>query len=374
MKRILLTNAGGRLAIGFARAIRAAEPVHLIGVDAHKFMLQRAEADERYLVPRADEDDYIPVLRSIVDETRPDLLCCTLPAEMVAISAARDHLGTRTFLPRHETIVQTDSKMATFERLRQAGVPVPQSLLINTEADLDQAFQQLGDALWLRAIRGTGGKGSLPVSDFQTAKNWIDLRRGWGSFMAAELLEEQTMTWESIWRRGELIVAQGRKRLYWEFAKLTLSGVTGITGAGETMANSQVDEIAIQAIKALDPEPHGVLCVDLSYDRRGRPNVTEINAGRFLSSGVILSNDSRGVNLPHISVQVAFEEELDIETPLMNPLPIGMVYIRGLDMEPVVTYMDYVNTFETALQDRRASLSDEQPFVASEGSKAHRVV
>ena len=75
MKRVLLTSAGGRLALGVTRALKAApEPLHLIGVDSNKFMLQRAETDENYLVPRANDSDYIPCLRSIIDETGTDFL------------------------------------------------------------------------------------------------------------------------------------------------------------------------------------------------------------------------------------------------------------------------------------------------------------
>ena len=96
---------------------------------------------------------------------------------MLPISIARDSLGTRTFLPRHETLLLCDSKMASYERWSQAGVPVPQSVMINTEADLRRAFKDIGNQLWLRNISGTGGKGSLPVSDFDIAKRWIDLSR-----------------------------------------------------------------------------------------------------------------------------------------------------------------------------------------------------
>lgn len=36
------------------------------------------------------------------------------------------------------------------------------------------AFEQLGGDLWIRATSGAGGRGSLPVTDYETAKLWID--------------------------------------------------------------------------------------------------------------------------------------------------------------------------------------------------------
>ena len=362
MKRVLLTAAGGRLAIGLTRALKVApEPLHLIGVDSHKFMLQRAETDEKYLVPRADEPDYVPCLRSIVDETGTDFLCVGLEAELLPISAARDRVGTRTFLPKHETMALCGSKMGSYEVWRQAGVPVPQSMLLETETDLRRAFQEIGTDLWLREITGTGGKGSLPVSDFAVAKSWIELRRGWGRFMAAQRLEAEAATWESIWRDGELVAAQGRKRHYWEFANLTLSGVTGMTGSWETIADPQVDDISAQAIKAIDPEPHGIMTVNLAYDQRGVPNVTEINAGRF-ASGEIVYLTPFGPNFAYIMVQLALGEEVDLELPLVNPFPEGIVKDRGMDIEPILTDMGSIDSFEAELQQRRASVS--MPLVA----------
>lgn len=65
-RRVLITGAGGPAGINFARSLRLApEPFHLVGTDANPYHLQRAEADARYLVPRFDDPDYLPVLRSI---------------------------------------------------------------------------------------------------------------------------------------------------------------------------------------------------------------------------------------------------------------------------------------------------------------------
>ena len=59
MKRILITGAGGSPSTNFVRSLRdAPERFHLIGADCNKYYLQRAETDERHLVPEADEPDY----------------------------------------------------------------------------------------------------------------------------------------------------------------------------------------------------------------------------------------------------------------------------------------------------------------------------
>src|SRR5438552_4386785 len=100
--RVLVTGAGGSPATNFVRSLRQApEPVYLIGVDAHKYTLWRAETDERYLIPLTKDPAYFAVLLQIVDETRPNLIYIQTDPEIQALSPRRAELharGVRTFL------------------------------------------------------------------------------------------------------------------------------------------------------------------------------------------------------------------------------------------------------------------------------------
>src|SRR5690349_1256375 len=70
MKTILVTGAGGAPALNFTRSLRASpERFHVIGVDCQKYYLQRAETDEKFLVPKADDSSYTAILREIIEET-----------------------------------------------------------------------------------------------------------------------------------------------------------------------------------------------------------------------------------------------------------------------------------------------------------------
>lgn len=356
MKRIAVTGAGGSPAIGFARSLRAApEEIHLIGFDTNPYTLQRAETDERYLVPRVSDPDYLPVVSEILSETKAELLHIQISAEMIAVSGLRDQLPCRTFLPGHETILACEDKYASYERWSAAGLKVPQTMLLNDESDLQVAFEKFGPRLWLRFTSGSAGRGALPTSDPEEGKLWIEFHRGWGKFTAAECLEEQTITWQSIWKDGELVVAQGRKRLYWEFANRARSGVTGVTGTGVTVSDPELDEIAQRAILAVDPRPNGVFGVDLTYDRDRIPNPTEINIGRFFTTHQFFTQ--AGLNMPYIFVQCALADELPKLSPRINPLPPGLAWVRGMDVRPVLTTVDKIEADKKSLDDRRRAVA-----------------
>src|SRR5205823_5407002 len=156
-----------------------------------------------------------------------------------------------------------------------------------------------------------------------------------GQFTAAEMLSANSVTWLSLWYRGELVVAQTRRRRSWNFGDRTLSGVTGVTGVAETCSSEIVTRTALDAIESIDREPHGIFAVDLTYDNEGIPRLTEINIGRFFTTVYFFTQ--AGINFPQIYRDIALEEKFPVLERKINPLPDGLLWIRGMDVEPVLT-------------------------------------
>jgi hypothetical protein len=354
-KRILVTGAAGAPALGYVRSLRKSpEKFHLIGVDCNKYQLLTAETDERYLVPRASDRDYVAVLRDLIAETGAELLFAQPDVEIAVISRHREELGVKTFLPAQATIELCQDKYLSFDRWQAAGLPVPETRLLQDETDLRGALVDFGDT-WLRAAEGAAGRGSLHTSEYEQARAWIESHDGWGTFTAARYLSPRSVTWQSIWHQGQLIVAQGRERLQWEFADRAPSGVTGITGAGITVRDNLVDEIAQRAILAIDPKPHGIFAVDMTRDSTGVPNPTEINIGRFFTTTLFFT--FAGLNMPYIYTKLAFGEKPDVPEPKLNPVEPGLLWVRGMDREPLLARVWQADAAERALQERTTRLS-----------------
>jgi carbamoyl-phosphate synthase large subunit len=331
----------------------ADEPFHLIGVDSSKHYLARAETDEAFLVPKASQSEYVPVLRQVAAETGAELLFAQPDVEIAALSERRDELGMRTFWPRPETVAICQDKFATYELWRQAGLSVPETRMLHSRRDLEAFMHECGD-IWLRAITGAAGKGSFHTSDLEQARAWIDFNKGWGSFTAAKYLSPDSVTWQSIWFHGHLVVAQSRRRLYWEFGDRTPSGITGITGGAITVDDPAVTDLSLRAIHAVDAAPHGIFSVDLTYDSDGVANPTEINIGRFFTTHYFFT--AAGLNMPLVAVRLAFGEPAPPLAKRINPLPPGLMWIRGMDKDPVLTHVETVERAGDELAQRIAGL------------------
>ena len=350
-KRILVTACGGAPAINFTRSLRVSkDDFFLLGADANPYLIHRGEVDERAICPRADEPDYIHYLNFLIEKYDIEFIHAQPDIEVGVISENRDRLKCRTFLPDQRSVSILRNKFLSYSEWEKAGIKVPKTLLLNNTADLEKAFECFGNNIWIREIEGAAGKGSLSSPTFKEALESIETKSGWGRFTAAEKLSKRTVTWMSIYYHGELVVAQGRERLYWEVANRTQSGVTGITGAGKTVSDPLVDEISVKCIAAVDSRPHGIFSVDMTYDNSGIPNPTEINIGKFFTTHYFFTK--AGINFPEIYVKLAFGEDVGFRNKV-NPLKQGLHWIRGMDIEPVLIEEEKIKALEKTFSESR---------------------
>ena len=345
MKKILVAGAGGAPTEGVVFSLLKNPNNYVIGMGSEPTDVILSKADKKYYVPYANTNEYKDKLLEILNKEKPDLVHFQNDLEIYHSSLIREEIkatGTKIFMPDHSVIDTCVHKYKSYQAFKKAGVIVPVNITIDTEEDLKRAFKELGDSqgkIWLRDSGiGGGGKGALPTSDYTLAKSWIDHYKGWGGFIAAEMLTPKTVTWLSVWHEGELILAQTRAREGWTHGNRAISGVTGVTKVGVTVSDEQVTQIAINTVKAVSDKPHGIFGVDMAYDKNGIPNPTEINISRFFTTVRFFTE--AGVNFPEIFKQLALGEKISIKKGIINPLENGLMWVRGMDTEPRLVVKD----------------------------------
>lgn len=342
-KKIVITGAGSAQSNATINCLlMAGDGEVIIGPGSDPIDLMFCRANKRYLVPHSKQAGHKESLMKLLELEKPDMIHFQHDLEVWKALQFRDEieaLGVKMLVPDFDTVDTCVHKYKSWLKFKEAGITVPENIVINDQSDLRRALHQLGDEngkVWLRTKSiGNGGKGSLSVSDYEEAVKWIDRNDGWGEFVAAELLTERTITWLSIWVNGKLIVAQGRRRHSWAYSAMSPSGVTGITKVCETVGDPVVDDIARKSIMAIMPVPHGIFGVDMTYDRRGVPNPTEINVSRFFTTIQFFAE--AGLNMPKILKDIVLYDKFpNLENPV-NPLPNGLLWLRSLDAPPILT-------------------------------------
>lgn len=349
MKRIMILGSGGSPAANFIRSLRdAPENFWIIGTEVSQYEIFRSEANETHITPFASHHESIEVLQDLIEKTNTEFIHAQPDVEIFNISKNRNKFDAITFLPEHRTVEICTNKVSSYKCWEKAGLQVPETMLVKNSGDLMNSMEKFGPKIWIREISGAFGKGSLATDNFDFAKSWINYKNGWGIYSAASCLTPESVTWSSIWKDGELIVAQGRKRLYWELGNRSPSGVTGVTGAGLTISDPVVDDIAQRAIFAIDKNPNGIFSVDMTYDTNGIPNPTEINIGRFFTT--IYFFTKAGLNMPHIFVKLAYNEKIPEIKRKINPLTPGLCWIRGVDFLPVLVSQKEIERYEQTMK------------------------
>lgn len=348
-KKILIGGAGGAPSEGVIRSLLLSDKhEEIIGMGAVKSDLILSRAKKKYLVPYANESTYKDELLKVLQKEKPSFIHFQNDLEVWYASKIRDAIletGTKLFMPDHDVVDICVSKWKSWNCFKNNGIKVAENIFINDEYDLKRSFKELSDKdgkIWLRAESiGGGGIGSIPTNDFELARAWIRRYNGWGKFIAAEMLTDKTITWLSIWYKGKLIVAQTRKRMGWIHGNRAASGVTGVTKMGITFSDEEVTKVAEHTIKAVCKKPHGIFGVDMTYDKNGIPNPTEINISRFFTT--IYFFTKAGLNMPDIYKNLILYDEKPVLERIINPLPDNLMWIRGMDTEPMIISMEDFN-------------------------------
>jgi biotin carboxylase len=340
--RVLVTGAGGPGTVNLCRSLLAMTPQPwILAVDASAHFLLLALGHERALVPRCDhEEAYLEAIRGLVRDHGIDAILPNNSLEIATLAGARETLGAVTFLPSNETLATANSKWASYKRWKEAGVPVPTTILLNDEGDIEDAFSVLraseDERVWVRGagIPGRGiGVASLPCRTPAQACQWVDFWKGWGGMIASTFLPGANLTWMGLFDHGELITSQGRERLAYVIPHVSPSGITGAPAISRTIHDPEVNRLGESAVRALDSAYNGVGFVDMTRDEGGAARVTELNAGRFGTTHYFYT--AAGANFPAMLLETALGQRP--EAPQRDILPPDLYWIRTLDAGPVLT-------------------------------------
>ncbi|MCH7541885.1 hypothetical protein IH981_03900, partial [Patescibacteria group bacterium] len=233
MKRILVTGAGGSAAHNFVDSLRiTGEKIYVVGVDTRPYHIELTKLEKRYLIPRVNEPGYLQKLNKIIKKEKIDFLHSQPDPEVSFISENREKIITKTFLPDKETIKLCQNKTKLIETLGNSGIKTGESYFIGSEKNLKRVLANMfkrHKKVWVRAVQGAGSRASLPVSNFDQAKSWIEYWRdtkglSYKNFMVTEFLPGKEFAFQSIWKDGKLINSMARQRLEYFYGHLTPHG------------------------------------------------------------------------------------------------------------------------------------------------------
>jgi len=346
VKRIMITGAGGPAGINFTMSLKITpEKMFLVGTEGDKYHVHLAQTEKTYLVPRATETHYLDKLNEVIEKEKIEFVHPQPDVEVLVIGENRNKLRAETFLPSQRAIRICQDKFRSTQVWKRKGIPTAKAIELKSEKDINRAFNELGNPIWIRAKHGAGGRGSTPASSRETALAWIKYWKSRGKnweFIAQEFLGGRNFGFHSLFRNGELVTSMARERLKYIYPQLAPSEITGTPSVQRTIHDDKINKIGAEAVFAIDPKYNGIACVDLKENVDGTPCATEINAGRMFTTSYFFSYAGAKLyielnmpvdwfaNIPYLYVRLAYKETIP-KIPKYNILPPNLYWVRHMD-------------------------------------------
>lgn len=347
MINILVTGCGGIGGINFVRALRLAEAqtsikLFIVGSDHNPYYLQLPEIDVRYVSSKHSDTTFVPTLLKLAKKHKIQFLHSHPSSEAQVVSKNLrlfEDASVKTYLPRTSSIMP--DKFTIYKTLSSHNVSVPTTVTINFIDDIDTAFEKIGSPLWIRARSGAGGRLGLKVNTPKEAKVWVELnvlqgRAAIDGFILQEYLPGRDIAFDSLWFEGKLITSYARERLEYPLRHVSLSGITATPTVARVLEDKKVNKVGTEAVKALDPEPHGFFSVDIKEDTADKPVVTEVDGKWHTTAPLWGYAFAKVFNKPEINIAYTYlmlglGNKPDVQLPPLNLFPSNYYLIRQLD-------------------------------------------
>ena len=216
---------------------------------------------------------------------------------------------------------------------------IPKTIKVTQDNPRYKAVEkEIGFPCWIRATKGSGGLGSLKITDMANYKAWLFINSDIQEFTVSEYLTGRHLATQMFYYQGEYIKGASLDCAEYVMASIAPSKVTGNTAFGKFINEDHIlkfcDNCITYLSTTLKEKAHGVLSFDLKEDSQGNLKVTEVNIRHMAYTGVM--------------AQVGFDLITDTITLLTdghaNNIPRQpffhydkpYVFLRDVDTEPVV--------------------------------------
>jgi carbamoyl-phosphate synthase large subunit len=166
--------------------------------------------------------------------------------------------------------------------------------------------------------------------------NALQKRAAIADFILQEYLPGRDLAFDSLWFKGELITSYARERLEYALKHVSLSGITGTPSIARTIKDQKLNQIGVEAVKALDSEPHGFFSVDAKEDIVGKPVITEVD-GKWHTTAPLWGYafakafEKPELNIAYVYLMLGLNGNLSGDLPNYDLFPDNHYLVRQLD-------------------------------------------
>jgi glutathione synthase/RimK-type ligase-like ATP-grasp enzyme len=343
---ILLTGVGGPTPRGIATALRRygrRRDYRIIGTDTNPYargLYETSLFDRTHVVPRAHDSTYWPALVKLVARESIDIALVQSEDEVEVWSRRLESndVPCVAFVPPYPLVMACRDKGAlagTLAPLRLAPLTFP--VRGSDQRGILDALEKVGLPCWVRSPIGASGLGACKIEAKKDLNAWLMLNRHEDHFIVSEFLPGRNLACKLLFWRGSLLRAACAERVTYFMAKVTPSGVTGVTALGRLINDETIVDVSERAVRRVADEcgvePNGLVTVDLKESVDGHAKVTEINVRHVGFTAMFAAG---GANFADDTITLLTEGESALLPYKYYHFDKEWAFIRDIDLEPLL--------------------------------------
>jgi len=344
-KTILITGIGGLTPRSITGIIRENHPnYHIIGVDINKKAVGffvKGLLDEYYVCPRCDSPEYFPFIEKLVKEKNVDYAFVQPDSEIVKWGEYFDDMGNFPcpVLMSCKALSEALCDKSIMAELLEGTDFIPKTIKVTQDNPRFAAVErEIGFPCWIRATKGTGGRGSLKLEDMDCYKSWLLINRATREFTVSEFLPGRHLATEMLYYNNEYVKGAALECVEYVMANTSPSKVTGNTAFGRFLNEDQINKFCDNCIKYLCNKlrvpAHGIMSFDLKEDENGELKVTEVNVRHMAYVGVMAHV---GFNLIEDTIKIMEDGNADhVGRAPFYHYDKPYIFLRDVDIEPII--------------------------------------
>lgn len=345
MKTILISGIGGLTPRSIAAIIRENHPDYrLIGCDIDKKAMgffMKGLLDAHLIAPRCNDPEYFPWLENLIKKEKIDYAFVQPEAEIVQWGyyyEQHEKYPCPVFMGSRLLSESLRDKSIMADLLKDTNF-IPKTIKV-TQSDpkFEEVEREIGFPCWIRAAEGTGGLGSLRLSDISSYRSWLFINSEIPEFTVSEFLSGRHLANQMLYYNGEYVKGAALECVEYVMANTAPSHVTGNTHFGRFLNEDRINEFCESCVKYLEKKlgvkAHGILSFDLKEDNEGELKVTEVNIRHMAYTGVMAHV---GFDLVEDTIRIMEDGNCDgVKRDPYHHYDKPYVFLRDVDVEPII--------------------------------------
>ncbi len=312
-----MTGAGAPGAAGIIKCLTQMQNVHLVVCDADDQALGKYLYGNFYQIPKANDPEFIPSLRSICLKENIQVIMPLVTRELFPLSAHKDEfrtIGVHVLVSDELVLNIANDKGRLYQHLEQFNIKVPKYKLIQRLDELESALDYLdypNKKVCFKPTVSNGSRGfrildpaideyhllfnEKPNSTYMSVAKLKELIQQYKfpELLISEYLPGLEFSVDCLANNGEPIVIVPRSRIKMK---------EGISTEGEFIYNKEIISYCTDIIKSL--HLHGNIGIQVKQSEEGDYKILEINPR---VQGTIVAGLGAGINLPALAVKQALQ-------------------------------------------------------------------